>query len=205
MINLGDFRTSSMIDFKFNTVFGTPSVPTTLATGTVLVYKSNSTTESSSTGITLTVDFDSVTGMHHVRIDTSANASFFTTASDFDVILTAGTVGGSSVAGSRLAHFSIENRSAIMPTTAGRTLLVAAGGQAAVDMTIAPTESYAAVGSIPTLAQFICQTTSMLAQFVIVSTTFSAYKVSDGASFTNVWGTFTLDSASNPTQIKRAT
>ena len=39
------------------------------------VYK-NSTTESTS-GITLAVDYDSRTGMHHVVIDTSSDGTFY--------------------------------------------------------------------------------------------------------------------------------
>lgn len=107
---LGDFQPSAVIDAKFTTV-NTSGVPTTLAgTPAVLVYKDNSTTESASTGITLTVDFDSRTGLHHVRIDTSQQSSFFTPQSDYQIVITAGTVGGTSVVGYVVGKFSIRNR-----------------------------------------------------------------------------------------------
>lgn len=129
---IGDFDASDIVDLKFTTV-GTTGAPTTLAgTPAISVYKDNSTTQST-TGVTLTVDFDSVTGLHHVRIDTSADGSFYAAGSDFQVVITTGTVGGTSVVGYVVGAFSIRNRAAIYPTTAGRTLDVSAGGEAGVD------------------------------------------------------------------------
>lgn len=128
MINLGEFDVSQVIDFKF-TSRGSTGAPTTLSgSPAVLVYKGSSTTESASTGITLTVDFDSRTGMNHVNIDMSANTSFFTTATDFDVVITAGTVGGVSVVGETVAHFSIRSRAGVYPATAGRNVNVDSSG-----------------------------------------------------------------------------
>lgn len=48
-------------------------------------------------------------------------------------ILTAGTVGGTSVAGYVVGEFSIQHRSPLRPTTASRTLNVSAGGAAGID------------------------------------------------------------------------
>lgn len=129
---LGDVAPSSIVDLKFTTV-GTTGVPTQLAgTPVVSVYKDNGTTESTS-GVTLTVDFDSRTGLNHVRIDTSADGTFYAAGSNFQVVITAGTVGGSSVVGYVVGQFSVNHRSALRPTTAGRTLDVSAGGEAGVD------------------------------------------------------------------------
>lgn len=106
---LGDLSPGETLDFKFTTV-GVTGAPTTLAgTPVVSCYKSNSTTETT-TGVTLTVDFDSRTGMHHVRIDTSADGTFFAAGNDFDVVITTGTVGGTSVVGYIIGHFSLRNR-----------------------------------------------------------------------------------------------
>ena len=106
---LGDFNAGDTIDFKFCTV-GTTGAPTVLAgTPSLTAYKANGTTENA-TGITLTVSFDSVVGVNHVRIDTSADATFYANGNDFQVIIAAGTVGGVSVVGYVIAHFSLRNR-----------------------------------------------------------------------------------------------
>ncbi len=124
---LDDYNLSSIIDFNFTTR-NTNGLPTTLAGSPVVsVYKTNSTTQTT-TGVTLTVDFDGITGLNHVRIDTSTDGSFYASGCDFSVVITIGTIGGSTVAGEVVAHFSILNRSALRPTTAGRTVLVASDG-----------------------------------------------------------------------------
>src|SRR5687768_13858906 len=106
---LGDFDAGAIIDFKFCTV-GTTGAPTVLAgTPGITIYKNNGDVQDSD-GITLTPSFDSVTGMNHVRIDTSADATFYANGNDFQVIISAGTVGGVSVVGYVIAHFSLRNR-----------------------------------------------------------------------------------------------
>lgn len=132
MSYLGDVNPGDILDLKFTTV-GLTGAPTTLAgTPAVSVYKDNSTTQSTS-GVTLTVDFDAVTGMHNVRIDTSADGTFYASGSNFAIVITTGTVGGTSVVGYVVGMFSIQKRNHLRPTTAGRTLDVSAGGEAGVD------------------------------------------------------------------------
>jgi hypothetical protein len=98
-----------MIDLKFTTVT-TAGVPVTLAgSPAISVYKANGTTQST-TGVTLTVDFDGVTGLHHVRIDTSADGTFYAAAADFQVVITTGTVSAASVVGYVIGAFSLSNR-----------------------------------------------------------------------------------------------
>ena len=129
---LGDIRLGESLDCKFTTRSFTTGAPTTLAgTPTVAAYPGNSTTEITA-GITLTVDFDTRTGLNNVRVvATSGNG--YLTATNYTLVITAGTVGGVSVVGEVVGSFSIEARSALMPTTAGRTLDVSAGGEAGVD------------------------------------------------------------------------
>jgi len=105
----GDIRLGNTIDVKFTTV-NTSGVPTTLAGSPVIsAYVGNGTTEITA-GITLSVDFDSRTGMHNVRVvATSGNG--FATATDVNLVITTGTVSGSSVVGYVVGSFSIENRS----------------------------------------------------------------------------------------------
>jgi hypothetical protein len=102
---MGDFVPGAVLDLAFTTRVG--GVPTTLAgTPVVSVYKDNSTTQTTA-GVTLTVDFDGVTGLNHVRIDTSADATFYAAGSSFMVVITTGTVGGVSVVGVVVDDFSL--------------------------------------------------------------------------------------------------
>lgn len=131
MTYIGDFRLGDTLDIKFCTV-NTSGVPTTLAgTPVISAYPGNSTTEITA-GITLTVDFDARTGMHNVRV-VASGGNGYATATNYALVITTGTVGGSSVVGYVIGHFSIENRSALMPTTAARTLDVASTGEAGLD------------------------------------------------------------------------
>lgn len=146
----GDLRLGDTLDFDFTTV-GTTGAPTTLAGSPVLsAYVGNSTTEITA-GITLTVDFDSRTGLNHVRV-VASGGNGFAAATNVRIVITTGTVGGTSVVGYVVGSFSIENRSALMPSTAGRTLVVDAAGLADANMVKAgPSGSGAAVpaGAIP--------------------------------------------------------
>lgn len=127
MKNLGDFTAGKTIICRFNT-HKADGTPITLAgTPAVSVYK-NSTTQST-TGVTLTVDYDSVTGLHHVAVDTSSDGTFYAAGNDFDIVVTTGTVDSVSVVGTVVGTFSLANRSALRPATADRTILVDAAGK----------------------------------------------------------------------------
>ena len=128
----GDIAPSDTIDTKFCTV-NTSGVPTVLAgTPAISVYKDNSITQSTA-GVTLTVDFDGVVGLNNLRITTSSDGTFYSAGSNFQIVITTGTVGGNSVVGYVVGEFSINFRTALRPTTAGRTLDVTATGGAGVD------------------------------------------------------------------------
>jgi hypothetical protein len=144
----GDIALGSTIDTKFCTVT-TTGAPTTLSGVPVIsAYPDNSTTQLTA-GITLTVDFDGVTGYNNIRVvATSGNG--YLTATNYALTITTGTVGGTSVVGYTPADFSIENRSCLRPTVAARTLDVSATGEAGVD--------WANVGS-PTTALALTNTT----------------------------------------------
>ena len=104
---LGDYA-EDYTDFNFDfTSRGIGGRPSSLSGGIVTTYKSNGTT---SLNITVfTADFDALTGNNHVNIDLSSD-SFYEAGNDYQIILSAGTVGGVDVTGEVLAHFSIENR-----------------------------------------------------------------------------------------------
>lgn len=109
MFYLGDIPPDETIDFKFVTRDPFSAAPATLSgSPAVALYNANNTTESA-TGVTLTTDFDGRTGMNHVRIvGTTAGLLH---SSGYQVVITAGTVGGVSVVGTPIAHFSCHNRS----------------------------------------------------------------------------------------------
>lgn len=105
--SLGDFATSTVVYGKFTTYRPSTGAPFTLAgTPALSVYKDNSTTQST-TGVTLTVDFDGVTGLHHFAIDTSADGTFYSAGSFFDVVITTGTVDSVSAVGTVVGSFTL--------------------------------------------------------------------------------------------------
>ena len=128
---LGDYAEDATLNFKFST-HKADGTPIALAgTPAISVYKANGTTQSTA-GVTLTTDFDSVTGLNNVLIDLSADA-FYAVANDYQVVITTGTVDSVSVVGTVLAHFSIENRyelqtGDVYPVVAKETTLATVAG-----------------------------------------------------------------------------
>lgn len=128
----GDIRLEDTIDFKFTSRAFSTGIPTTLAGSPVIsAYIGNSTTQITA-GITLSVDFDSVTGLNNVRVAATA-ANGYTAPTNVELVITTGTVGGVSVVGEVIGAFSIEARSAVMPTTPAAKLDVTATGAAGID------------------------------------------------------------------------
>lgn len=129
----GDIRLEETIDVKFTTRSFSTGVPTALAgTPVISAYPGNSLTQLTA-GITLSVDFDTVVGLNNVRVVATA-ANGYATATNYALVITTGTVGGVSVVGEVVGSFSIEARSALMPTTAARTLDITATGEAGIDL-----------------------------------------------------------------------
>ena len=155
MAYLGDFTLGETLDFKFSTV-GTTGAPTTLAgTPAVSAYVGNSTTQITA-GVTLTVDFDTVTGLHSVQV-VASGANGYAAQTNVDLVITAGTVGGTSVVGYVIGSFSIENRSTQLLATASALAVVAGYLDTEIAAIKARTDlipaAPAAVGDIPTAVQ----------------------------------------------------
>jgi len=129
-VHLGDFPVGATVDFMFNTRTAAGAPITFAGTPGLTVYRGSNTTEDPG-DITLVIDYDTpaTTGMHHVTIATGGDPTFYV-AGDYQVVVVQGTVNGQSVAGTVIASFSLDNRSALRPATAGRTLVVSAGGVA---------------------------------------------------------------------------
>jgi len=135
MIYLGDYAEDATIDFKWSSNDRFGASITRATDGTVKVYKANSTDEvTAPTGITDSEDFDSLTGIHHCRIDTSANA-FYATGNDYTVVLSGAVIDGQTV-NAVLAHFSIENRF-MRGTDGANTTVPDAAGTAATPAEVA--------------------------------------------------------------------
>lgn len=184
----GDIRVGTSIYFHFTTrqfSTGTPFTPSSLA---VSVYKNDSTTQSTA-GVTttFTLGFDGVAGLVSVKVDTSADGTFYAAGNDFSLVVTGGTVDGVSIVGEAVKAFSIENRSALTSF--------------ATAFTTAITEAYRANGAAPTLAQFMSEVLAHLGEAAISGTTKTIKKFDHAATAE----TFTLDSSTAPTSITRAT
>ena len=108
MIYLGDFAADAVqVDFSFNTRTAA-GAPVALEGGGLAVYKDDATT-----ALVLTADCELVavaTGQYNVTVYVMQPGSPFVAGSDYKVVLSAGTVDGTSVAGTVLAQFSVENR-----------------------------------------------------------------------------------------------
>ncbi len=128
---VGDFRTGKTIRKMWNSTAIAGESITRATNGTISVYKDGNITQST-TGVTDTEDFDNLTGVHLVAIDTSSDGTFYSAGSEFEVVLSAATIDGKTINAS-LFSFSLENRSGLMPTTDGRKLDVSTGGEAGVD------------------------------------------------------------------------
>ena len=124
----GDITLEDTIDFQFNTFRFSTGAPFTLAgTPSLAAYVGNSTTQITA-GLTLTVDFDTVTGYHNVRVVATA-ANGYAAGTNVTVVLAAGTVDSVSVVGAIVGSFSIENRAVLRPTVKDRKLDVTAANK----------------------------------------------------------------------------
>lgn len=103
----GDIALGDTIDVKFTTVQVSGAAATLSGSPAIAAYPNNSTTEITA-GITLTVDFDSRTGLNNVRVVASSGNGY--AAGNYDLVVTAGTVNSVSVVGYVVGSFSIDSR-----------------------------------------------------------------------------------------------
>jgi hypothetical protein len=139
-MSVQDIALGEFYDSKFCTV-NTSGVPTTLAGSPVVsAYPDNGTTELTA-GITLTVDFDGRTGLHNVHV-VATEANGYAPNTKYILVITTGTVGGSSVVGYVIGEFTVQNKiSGIVDFVAG------AGGSATSVVTSACTPNAGATDS----------------------------------------------------------
>jgi hypothetical protein len=174
---LGDYAVGATVHLALNTS-DLDAAPITLGgTPAVHVYRSDGTTEDDS-GITLTTDYDSRTGLHRVAIDMSADGTFYAGGHDYFVVITTGTVDGVSVVGKCVGHFSVMNRS----------------------LTTTLADSIPADGTRPSAAQALYMLVQFMTERSVSGTTCTVRKVDGSTSLF----TLTLNDGTTPTSITRA-
>lgn len=107
MSYLGDFAEDATVYCWWSSNTSAGASVTRATNGTVSVYKIDNTTQSVA-GVTDNEDFDSLTGVHLVEVDTSADV-FYAVGNDYAIVLSASTIDGQTV-NTVLGQFSIENR-----------------------------------------------------------------------------------------------
>ena len=135
-----DITLGNTIYHKFTTRAFATGIPTTLAgTPVISAYEENNLTQITA-GVSITVDYDSVTGLHQVTIvATSGNG--YESGKSYDLVITTGTVGGVSVVGEVIGSFTVESSSAFT------RLGAPAGASVSAD-----------VADVPTVAEFNART-----------------------------------------------
>jgi len=133
----GDYDTTETVKIPFNTFDSndpTASVTiTNLVAGDIEIHKDGGTTQrSSDSGVTISIDFDSITGNHIASIDLSDNtdAGFYAAGSRYQVRIEGTTVDAGTI-NAWIGAFSVG--CTLRPTTDGRTLDVTATGAAGID------------------------------------------------------------------------
>lgn len=105
---LGDYILGDQVTFKWST-FTKDGQSVTLTSGDIVVYKGDDPNDSTSSGVSVSTNFDSLTGVHQILIDTGDSGGFYESGLDYAVVLDDGVIDGNSV-NATLANFSIENR-----------------------------------------------------------------------------------------------
>ena len=135
---VGDYNLTTTFHHRFTTVNGS-GVPTTFGNTPSAQYYVDGGTTAFTAGLTLTADFNTVTGLNSLAVICTSSATGITSGVNVSVIVAAGTVSGISLVGYPILEYSITRRSPLRPATANRTVLISSTGYAAVD--------WAAVGS----------------------------------------------------------
>jgi hypothetical protein len=135
-MNYGDIVLDATVDFLFTTAVG--GVPTTLdGTPSLAVYEAGSAVEITA-GVTLTVDYDSKTGLNRCQV-AATDVNGFAAAKNYSIAVAAGTLDGVSIANTILATFSIANRVAQSPIDNADALLDYPDG---IEVGLTPRESH---------------------------------------------------------------
>ena len=105
--DLGNRAEDSVFFFKMTSEVQEGDLASFDATPTIAVYQDDNITQLVTDGITLVEDFDGVSGLHSVKVDTSVHADY-AIGVEFQIIVT-GTIEATVVV-RQVAQFSIEDR-----------------------------------------------------------------------------------------------
>lgn len=133
-VYLGDFDPGTNIYGAFSTVANGNSVGTALVGGNLVIYKPSVSNANFVDGVSLTANFASLPGQNVYNVNTAANATLFAAGGFFVAALNNGNVGSTSVAGYIVSTFTLRADSALKPATAGRNVVIDAGGCAAANV-----------------------------------------------------------------------
>ena len=148
MYHLGIVRPGATIQLAFGSfagATGAPSAATGLVAADIQVYKDGSAVQrASAVGVTVTADFDTLTGVNLVTIDLADNttAGFYAAGSRYVVIVSDITVDAQTVR-FPLAAFSVGLPGAVLSTT-----IATLATQTSFTLTAGPAEDNALVGSV---------------------------------------------------------
>lgn len=138
MYNAGDFDTTETVIIPINTFTSDdPTASCTItdfAAGDVEIHKDGSTTQrSSDSGVSVSINFDGITGNHIISIDLSddTDAGFYANGSRYLVRIEGVTVDAGTL-NAWVGGFSIG--CTLRPTTAGRKLTIESDGMAHADV-----------------------------------------------------------------------
>lgn len=137
---LGDYNTTETVIIPFNAFTSDdPSASATitnLVAGDVEIHKDGGTTQrSSDSGVSVSIDFDSVTGNHLISIDLSddTDSGFYSAGSRYQVRIEGATVDGGTI-NAWIGSFSIG--CTLRPSINGRTLDIQATGEVDANITM---------------------------------------------------------------------
>lgn len=140
---LGDFAEDDTVYIMFNTFDSNdPSASVTMTNFVntdVHIHKDDGLTQrNNAAGITVSVDFDGITGSHMIKIDTSDDtvAGFWVTGSEYFVRIEGTTIDAATV-NAVVAHFSIERAGgviALLKLIQAAVITNAAGADVAADI-----------------------------------------------------------------------
>jgi hypothetical protein len=111
---MSDYTVGDTIYKKFSTRAFATGIPTTLAGTPIISIYENDSTSQITAGITLVVDFDTVTGLNHLTI-VATGGNGFESGKFYEAVITQGTVGGVSVVGESVWTFTLEASAAATP------------------------------------------------------------------------------------------
>ena len=202
MSYVGDYNLSTTFHHRFTTVNGS-GVPTTLGNTPSAQYYVDGGTTAFTAGLTLTADFNSVTGLNSLATICTSSASGLTSGVNVSVVLAAGTVSGVSVVGYPIIEYSITRRSPLRPTTAGRTITVDANGVVAANVTAASVDVGAIVTAVSTIvpARVTAQGIDVGAIVTAVSTIVPARVTAQGIDVGAIVTAFNTIAPANVTSI----